>query len=302
MDAQLRVRLEGETAELGRIAASDFARLLLGTQSAIQRAAGHVIGRQARETGRRGRTIEHSTRLRLVGIEQGSVVAVLEAPPHPTAEDRLTLADAGLGELAIESALATLLGEKPAHPDVADAFVRMADEIGVGRRFDAITFEQVDQRRPVSARLDAPLRDKLRALARPEARAEDDTVVGVLVEADFESHTARLRTATGAKATVSFTADLADEIQEALRRPTRLRGVVRYDPATAEARTIELHEIVRGDQLALGLEPGDFWTHRTIDQAAAEAGIAPVSDVEALRDTAATDEEADRLLAALEGM
>jgi hypothetical protein len=124
----------------------------------------------------------------------------------------------------------------------------------------------------------------------------------VLVEADFESCTARLRTATGGKTTVSFTVELADEIQEALRGPTRLRGEVRYDPVTAEARAIELHEILRADQLALGLEPGDFWTHRTIDQAAAEAGIGPVSNVEVLRDTSATDEEADRLLAALEGM
>jgi hypothetical protein len=302
MGDELRVRLEGQTAELGRVAASDFARLLLFTQSAIQRAAGHVLGRQTRETGRPGRTIEDSTRLRLLCIERGSVVAVLQPPPRVEAEDRLTLPDEGLGELAIDSALATLLGEETSHHDVADVFVRMADEIGVGRRFDAITFERADQRRHVTARLDAPRRNQLCEIARPEPRAEDDTVVGVLVEADFESLTARLRTATGAKTTVSFAAGMADDIHEALRSNARLRGEVRYDPASAEARSIELHEIVRGDQLALGLDPGNFWLHRTIAEAASEAGVPPVDDVESLRDADASEDEVDRLLAALEDM
>jgi hypothetical protein len=103
----LRVRLEGEEAELGRVAASDFARLLLGTQSAIQRAAGHVIGKALRETGRPGKVIEDSTRLRLVAIERGSVVAVLEAPERQAGPDMLDLADRDLGELAIDRALST---------------------------------------------------------------------------------------------------------------------------------------------------------------------------------------------------
>ncbi len=302
VDGELRVRLEGQAAELGRVAASDFARLLLFTQSAIQRAAGHVIGRQARETGRPGRTIEDSTRLRLVSIERGSVVAVLQPPPRVETDDRLALSDEGLGELAIDSALATLLGEETAHNDVADVFVRMADEVGVGRRFDAITFEHADRRRQVTARLDGPRRGELFEVARPEPRAEDDTVIGVLVEADFESLTARLRTVTGAKTTVSFAAELANGVQEALRSKARLRGEVCYDPTSAEARSIELHEIIRGDQLALGLEPGEFWLHRTIDEAATAAGVQPVNDVEVLRDHRATQDEVDRLIAALEGM
>ena len=302
MEGRLRVRLEGPTAELGRIAANDFARLLLGTQSAIQRAAGHVIGRQSRETGRPGKTIEDSTRLRLVALERGSVVAVLDAPTRPADPHSLDLADPALGELALDTALSTAAGEETGHPDVADVFVRMADEIGIGRRFDAISFEHAHRDHKYTVRLDARARERLSGVARKASAAKDDSVIGVLVEADFENFTARLRSPGGSKTTVAFPADLADEIQEALRAPARLRGEVRYDAKTSEARSIELRQLVRGAQLEIGLDPGEFWAARTVDQIAKEAGVGPVSDVEALRDDAASADEIDRMLAALEGM
>lgn len=298
----MRVRLEGPTAVLGEVAASDFARLLLGTQSAIQRAAGHVIGRAARETGRPGKTIEDSTRLRLVAIERGSIVAVLAAPPRSADPHRFDLTDPALGELAIDTALQIAAGEDTTHPDVADAFVRMADEIGIGRRYDAVTFEHRHRDRDYTVRLDVEARERLSVVARRAPTARDDSVVGTLVEADFENLTARLRGPGGSKTTVSFPADLADEIQEGLRAPARLRGEVRYDPSTSEARSIELHQIVRGDQLAIGLDPGEFWSAKTVEQLAEEAGVKPVYDVEALRDDAASKDEIDRILAALEDM
>jgi hypothetical protein len=300
--ARLRVRLEGQSAQLGEVAATDFARLLLGTQSAIQRAAGHVIGRQNRETGRPGRVIEDSTRLRLVAIEQGSVVAVLDSPSGVRDAHAFDLTDPALGELAIDTALRTAAGGSDAHPDVADAFVRMADDIGLGRRYDAITLERQRANQVLAVRIDAPRREDLRAVARRPSTARDDSLLGVLVEADFENLTAKLRSPAGAKTNVSFPADLADDIYEALRAPARLRGEVRYDPKTAEAKSIDLSEIERGDQLTIGLDPGEFWHHQTLEELAAQAGVAPVNVVESLRDESASDDEIDRLIAALQGM
>jgi hypothetical protein len=296
----LRVRLEGDEAELGLVAATDFARLLLGTQSAIQRAASHVIGRAPRETGRPGKTVEESTRLRLVAIERGSVVAVLEAPERTPEPGRFELADQGLGRLAIDKALDIAAGDERGMPDVADAFVRMADEVGVGRRYEAISLEQARAGRPKTVRIDCVSLERLKAEARRPADAKDDSVTGVLVEADFESGTARLRGSGGGRTQVQFPVELADEIQQALREPARLRGEVRYDPKTSEARSVQLQEIVRGDQLALGLDPGDFWTSPTIAEIADELGVAPISDTETLRDLDATDDDVDRMLAALE--
>jgi hypothetical protein len=302
VNGQLRVRLEGQSAELGEVAASDFARLLLGTQSAIQRAAGHVIGRQNRETGRPGKVIEDSTRLRLVGIERGSIVAVLVSPKRAADPHSLDLTDPALGELAVDTALRTAAGGPDAHSDIADAFVRMADEIGLGRRFDAITFERQRGSEVTMVRIDPSHRETLRVVAQKPPAARDDSVVGVLVEADFENLTARLRGHAGVKTSVSFSPDLADGIYEALRASARLRGEVRYDPKTSEARSIDLSDIELGDQLTIGLEPGDFWHHHALDELAARSGVSAVADTTSLRDDEATDDEIDRLMAALEGM
>jgi hypothetical protein len=284
------------------VAATDFARLLLGTQSAIQRAAGHVLGRQTRETGRPGKVIEDSTRLRLVAIEPGSIVAVLDPPGPPADPQALELTDPALGELAVETTLRTAAGEADAYPDVADALVRMADEIGLGRRYDAISFERSTATAQLTVRLDPARRDALREVARRPPSARDDSLVGVIVEADFENLTARLRGHAGARTSVSFAPDLSDDIYEALRAPARLRGQVLYDAKTSEARSIELSHVERGDQLTIGLEPGDFWIHPTVAELASQAGIEPVEDLAALRDATASDQEVDDLMAALEGM
>jgi hypothetical protein len=82
-------------------------------------------------------------------------------------------------------------------------------------------------------------------------RARDDSFVGVLVEADFEKNTARLRTAGGRPISVRFEPDLADSIQEGLRRQAELLGEVSYDPKTMEARSVNLRRIVRSEQLTM---------------------------------------------------
>ncbi len=51
-----------------------------------------------------------------------------------------------------------------------------------------------------------------------------------------------------------------------------------------------------------GLDVGDFWTSIEIDKLAAERAIGRVEDLSTLRDREASDEEVDRLLAALDEM
>ncbi len=65
---------------------------------------------------------------------------------------------------------------------------------------------------------------------------------------------------------------------------------------------MNLRSIVRGDQLVMGFDAGDFWASDEIDKLAAEREIRRVEDVDTLRDREASDEEVDRLLAALDEM
>jgi hypothetical protein len=230
-------------------------------------------------------------------------VGVLELPDRPSPEDEtLRVGDTMLSELALASALATAAGETVEHPDVAQAFVGLADDIGVGTRFDAVTFEQEDRPARRSVRLDRRARDRLRDAIRDEARSRADSLTGVLTEADFEKHTARLRSPAGDAVVVRFDETLDDDIQEALRRQSQFVGEVRYDPKTSQARDVQLRRVLRTEQLMFGIDPGDFWASQTVDELATERGIAPVDDARVLRDTEASPDEVERLLAALQDM
>lgn len=302
MSTLLRVRLTGDDAQLGRVAAGDVARMLLGVERAVARAAGHVIGRQVKATGRRGRAIEETTRFRLLSIEQGSVVGVLELPEEAANADTLNVDVPSLGQLALESALATAAGDETEQVDVAEAFVRLVDDVGVGSRFRSLTLEEDGPAERKTVTLDRLARDRLFEIVSAAPSARDDSLVGVLVEADFESNTARLRTTGGQRIAIRFETELADRIQEGLRRQSEFRGEVSYDPQTLEARSVSLRSIVRGDQLVMGFDAGDFWAPDEIDKLAAEREIRRVEDADTLRDREASDEEVDRLLAALDEM
>ncbi len=213
--------------------------MLLGIERAVARAAGHLIGRQVKSTGRRGRAIEATTRFRLLDVERGSIVGVLELPEEGANADTLDVDVPSLvGELALASALATAAGEETEQVDVAAAFVQLMDDVGVGPRFQARTLEAEGPVERTIVTLDRPARVRLLEIVSATPSARDDSLVGVLVEADFESSTARLRTAGGQRIAIRFEAELADSIQEGLRRQAEFLGEVGYDPKTLEARSV----------------------------------------------------------------
>lgn len=299
MSGVLRVRLSGGDARLGAVPASDVAKLLLGVEAAVARATGHVLGRRVKSTGRWQSAVATSVRFRLVAVEEGSVVTVLELPEMETDPDSFDFDASTLGEMGLVAALKTATGDA-ADPDVAAALLKMVDQIGLGTRYDAVTFDTDVRDAPPAVTLDVPARERLEqvaAKASPEVRP--DTLVGVLVEADFEKFSARLRSPDGRSVAVNFDEELADDIQEVLRSPAKLVGEIEYDPETARAVRVELRAITRAEQLAMYLEPGEFWEDVTIDDLRAQRGVEPVSaDVE-LGDPNLTDEEADAFLAAL---
>lgn len=299
MSRVLRVRLSGGDARLGAVPASDVAKLLLGVEAAVARATGDVLGRPVKATGRWTSTVATSVRFRLVAVEAGSVVTVLELPEIATDPDALDFDASTAGEMGLVAALRTATGDAT-HPGVAAAFVKLAEQVGLGSRYEAVTFDTDVPNAPAAVRLDAAAKARLERVAvevSPEVRA--DTLVGVLVEADFEDFTAELRTPDDRRVAVDFDEELADEIYEALRGAAELVGQIEYDPKTAQAVKVELRAITRAEQLAMHLEPGEFWEDVTIDDLRAQHGVEPVRPDAELGDPELTDEEADAFLAAL---
>lgn len=299
---EIRVRLEGEHARLGRIPAADVARLLLLLEKAAAQAAAVVLHQPKTTTGRYKAVIEQAVHFRLVGIEEGSVVPVLELPdPAPPELGAATLEFdvVTLGESAVKALLDA--AKKPTEPLIAKAILDVADGMYVGERYDSIVIEVPSNgRRRRKVNIDSKVRKRLRKYvdAAPVPTPRTDDLVGTLVEADFERCTARLRTPTEAAVEVSFSEEHADDIHAALRERSTVRGDVLFDPKTHTAKSVSLTEIVRGiEQLAL--DPGEFWNEVSFDDLAERQAAGRPVDPDDLYDGAATDKERDAVMAAL---
>jgi hypothetical protein len=277
--------------------------LILLVERATARAASVVLGRPKTTTGRYQEVIEQAARFALRSIDRGSVVPVLELPEPPTSNDEgLDLEVASLSESAVATLLNAAVEPEP-HPVIAKALLELADGMRVGDRYEAVTLDAigVDGRKRRTVRIDGDARVRLRAFVESSAIAptRPDALTGVLVEADFEKRTARLRTPTEPGVQVDFTDELADEIQAALRQPATLRGEVVYDAHTHVARSVTLSVVERGEQLVFGVDPQEFWLERTFEELAREQGAGRPADTDALYDPDATDEERNALMAAL---
>ena len=302
MGEVVRLTLEGPGAEPGRIAAGDVARLLTDFQRVVARAAENRVRRQAR-TGRRGGAVEAATRLVLRRIGDGSLVIELELPELDDAE-ALALDDAHLGVLATGDVLDLIDDPDRAGGDdwTAEALADLGEHLGLGVRFPSLAIAWAPAGAPArrvtfGAETRARLGARRQAAAAPEAR--DDRVVGTLVEADFERHTARVTTGDRTAVTVSFAEDLADDIHQWLRRPGELEGSIEYDPRSGAALRVELHRIVRPVQLRVVPDDQEFFRHHRVEDLAVEQGVAAIYDLDSLADASATQEELDAFLDAL---
>jgi hypothetical protein len=229
-------------------------------------------------------------------------VPVFEIPDAlPLDDGALEVEVASLGDAALSELLAAADPQSSPHPVVAKALLELADSLRVGERYDAVTFDAGANGSRRRVRVDGVVRQRLRRYVEslPAPPARSDALVGVLVEADFEKRTARLRTATDPAVTVTFDEDLADDIQLALRQQATLRGEVMYDQKTNVARSVRLQRLERGQQLVLGLDPEEFWRVRDFDELARLQGAGDPVDPEDLYDADATDEERDAFMAAI---
>lgn len=299
---QLRIGLKGDAARLGEVAASDIAYLILGVERALSQAASVIVGRPKMTTGRREQVIAHAVRLRLLAVEEGSVVPVMEIPDVELPDDETLDVDVpSLGEAALDRVMDAV--DPQTHPDpiIAKALVELAERLRIGDRYDALTLEAKTNHRRREVHVDGQVRQRLRTYVDsvPQVPARAEALVGVLVEADFERRTARLRTTTEPAVQVTFDEELGDEIQGALRQQARFRGEVVYDAKSNVAKSVRLQRIERGEQLVLGLDPQEFWRERTFEDLARLQGAGQPADLDALYDGDATDQERDAFMAAI---
>jgi hypothetical protein len=286
------VRLVGKQAKLGDVAMVDVARLMFDVQTLIARAAGVAIGRRPKPTGRWEGTIEEATRLRLVKIKRGSVILEVRGPRAVPDEGELDLSVESLADLGWSTAMSTLNNAAVTDdPDVLRRLLSLANGLSIGGRYEAIEFRTDGT--PV-ARLDEERRERLRSVVerRQEPLPPPPAVSGVLFEADFERHTAKVRTQDGNVVDLIFEPDQSGTIKEALRERSQFQGDVTFDPVTNSVKSIRLRRITRFEQLLLGTEGGEsFWNALSFGELSGAQGTGTVESFDELRDTSLSDDE-----------
>jgi hypothetical protein len=305
MPRVIRARLEGPDAEFGKVAARDVARLILNLETALARAAYVTLGRsRPGQTGRHATAIEKASRLRFLGVRKGSLIELLALPDGGEAsEDEFPVDVEHLGERAWDELLESIRsGGDETDAELAAAVATLGDELGIGQRNRRLHLGDADLANPRhtprnNVVINAEVRTRMRRIATAPRPAQDDTVVGKLVEADFEHNSARLRSPSGQLVTVSFPEELADEIHTALRKPaSQLVGRVTYDPKSATARSIDLARVTRADQLAL--DGAAFYDERSVAEHTAEPAVVWPVDLSELGDPDLTEEERAAFLSA----
>ena len=121
----------------------------------------------------------------------------------------------------------------------------------------------------------------------------------VLFEADFERHSARVRTQDDGVVELVFEEEQAPAIKEALRERSQFRGEVSFDPITNSVKSVRLSEITRFEQLLLGDDGSQvFWHPLSFDELVATQGTTPIESFDHLRDESLYDSEYQKFVEA----
>jgi hypothetical protein len=133
----------------------------------------------------------------------------------------------------------------------------------------------------VKAVYDKRVRERvIEQIKLPTSRPE--TVEGMLEMADFraQDHKCRILPPVGQPILCTFSSDQEDEIQGALRKPVRVKGIATINPNNGKIDSIEVKAVSIVDELSVGAK--DFFIAKSLQQLAGAQGVSPISNPRAL--------------------
>lgn len=257
---EFKAVLRGPRSHLGRVRARDVGRLMLGIEAALAASAYVALGKPRRAvTGRHVVVVEAATCLTMLQLSDHPVTAVLALPVLvPDGADTFDLEVDDLAGAALDHLMSVPeLPEGQVDRALARSLSELGTSLGIGERHDALTLHCKRPRdgRAKELRLDAGLHLRMNRVAEaPTVQRSVGTLTGSLREVDFDRRSARLLTEPGENVAVTFAAEMADEIQEALRQQVHFEGMVSFDVATSAVRKVELRRISRAEPLPFAVE------------------------------------------------
>jgi hypothetical protein len=303
----MRIAVEGERVAPGKLPLRDLRRLGELAQQGIERTARVLIGEPGSAPGPLPETIREATELLLVGVEQGSAVAVIELnPPREgeTEDDRLMPLPArdlglramdrfvdGLHQLEVSDQGGVPEGWDTSVVEIAEKLAETASERRVRVTFKAkapTTPEKVAHIRPEAAE-----RFRVRHATVKRRR----TAQGELVAIDLEKGQLDLKGSRGPRVQCHFGPELMDQARRLVGETVLVSGEEEVDLSSSKAGRLEVDTLKLSSQQVLPDEA--FWLNRSAAEQAAEQGIQPLRTVAELASEDFSEEDIQGILAAL---
>jgi hypothetical protein len=291
----LTIKVSGPGVHTGRISVPDLLVVCQQVQSAVNRQAEAIEGKQTLRPGPKLGKVHEECTLELVSLGGGS--ALLGFDPAKSQQSLPYMAT--LGEQAVvrvSEAVRALSHDEPLEidPGVLDSLRNMGELLNNGVRSIKLIMPARPGRKRIEATYNLKAQERVvRRLRPPEMHPV--VIDGVLEMADFGStERCRVHPALGPSISCTFSRDLADDVYAALRQAAHIEGKATINAQTGKMESIAITRLIPLDPLALNA--GNFLRGWTLEQLVQTQDVGPLTDPKLLAGGWPEDEDVDDVL------
>ncbi|MBI3490375.1 MAG: hypothetical protein HY047_01030 [Acidobacteria bacterium] len=292
----LTLKIAGPGIHSGRISVPDLLAICQHAQSAVNRQAEAMEGKQTLRPGRKTEKVRVECTLELVSVRKGTTTLGFDlAKPQAVLPTMAAFGEEVIGKVveAIES-----IGREnggAVDPGVLDSLKNM------GEVFDRkVTYiKWIALRRNGRGRRIATFNPEIRRRAMERLGPPVQQVIeidGVLEMADFKpsDHRCRIHPPLGPSIGCTFDEDLADQVYSVLRQPVRVAGNAAINAQTGKTESVHITRITALKPLDMGA--GNFLAGWTFEQLANMQAVEPLKSASELAGAWPDDEDVDQFL------
>ena len=304
----LRLKVHGPHIKPGRIPIPELLVICEQAQLAVNRQAEVLRGKPGLRPGPTATLVKDECTLELFSIGRGSAVMSFAGPePKPQAQTDLDLDIETLGEAAVREVVMSLRAAKGRKKTsitmdvgVKRSFQEMGKLLNNGvSKIEWSTLGTARSRSRVTAVFDDQARTRIDN-SEQGSSLKPVNIDGRLEMADFKHGDLKciIHTPEGQRVTCSFTADIEDDVYQALRHVARVTGSASINPKTERIEHIALSSVKVLDPFFDHSQA--FFASMTLEQLTKAQGVDPTFDLRTLKDAWPEDEDVEAFLATLE--
>src|SRR5882672_3444076 len=299
----LRLKVSGPHIKPGRIPIPELLEICEHAQSAVNRQAEVLRGKRGLRPGPTTTVVRTECTLELFAIGKGSAALSFAGPEpqpqpqghFPEMEDMEKLGEAAVMRVARDLRAAKGRRWSPANMDVGvrRSFEEMGKVLDNGvTKIEWIAPAVRGKSSQVKAVFDDSVRERIVDIH--ESSTKNIELDGRLEMADFklEDLKCMIHIPGGQRVPCSFSADIEEDVYEALRRVVRVTGTATVNPKTRKYEHIDLSTVkVLNPPLGLG---DDFFKVLTLEQLTKVQGVDPTFDLRTLEDAWPEGEDVEK--------